>query len=186
MIAITLPSHDAAMVAFNLRRLMARDGLTFDDVVAATQLDERTLRAVARATSNPHARTLHKLALGLGIEIDELFRAPNRWSPQRFDRATNGLVQEAIDRNPDLFENWSEAEFDELFSRFGTGGQLTDSGVLAAAEAMNAKRETLRQVCVLLESGEAVLLAEFVELLYRRATVAESLVNGQSYSGDSI
>jgi hypothetical protein len=68
-----------------------------------------------------------------------------------------------------MFENWSDADFDELFSRFGTGGQLTESGVLAAAEAMNAKRDVLRQVNILLESGEATLLAEFVQMLYRRA-----------------
>jgi hypothetical protein len=39
---------------------------------------------------------------------------------------------------------------------------------------MNAKRETLRRVSIVLESGEATLLAEFVEMLYRRATEPRS------------
>jgi transcriptional regulator with XRE-family HTH domain len=170
MVSPTLQNRDAGTVALNLRRLMARDGLTFDDVVAASKLDERTLRSVARGRTNPHARTLHKLAQGLGVSIDELFRSPGQSSPHRFDRATNSLVKDVVSRHLSTFENWSDADFDELFSRFGTGGQLTESGVLDAAEAMNIKRDVLRRVNVVLESGEAALLTEFVEMLYRRAT----------------
>jgi transcriptional regulator with XRE-family HTH domain len=167
-----MPPGNPSTVATNLRRLMAKDGLTFDDVVAASHLDERTLRAVARGRTNPHARTLHKLAHGLGVSVDELFRMPGLSSARQFDRAANSIVQEVVARCAEAFANWSDADFDELYSRFGTGGQLTESGVLAAAEAMNAKREVLRQVSVILESGQTELLAELVELLYRRATVS--------------
>jgi len=170
---------NAATIATNLRRLMARDGLTYDDVVAATHLDERTLRAVARGRGNPHARTLHKLAQGLGVSVDELFRAPGHLPARRFDRATNSLVQEVVVHHPHAFQDWSDADFDELYSRFGTGGQLTDSGVLAAAEAMNSKRDVVRKASIILESGEAKLLAEFVELLYHRATMTALPGNGQ-------
>jgi transcriptional regulator with XRE-family HTH domain len=168
--AISTSNSDAATIATNLRRLMARDGLTFDDVVQASGLDERTVRSVVRRRNNPHARTLHKLAAGLGVSIDELFRPVGRWSPRRFDRATNELVDNVVATHQEQFADWTEAEFDELYSRFGTGGQLTEAGVLAAAEAMNAKRDLWRQVSVILESGEAELLAEFIELLYRRVT----------------
>lgn len=166
---IQVSPGNASTIAANLRRLMAKDGLTYDDVVAASRLDERTLRAVARGRSNPHARTLHKLAQGLGVSVDELFRTPGPSPARQFDRATNSLVQEVAARHAEAFENWSDADFDELYSRFGTGGQLTESGVLAAAQAMNAKREILRQVGVVMESGQTELLAEFVALLYRRA-----------------
>jgi transcriptional regulator with XRE-family HTH domain len=172
-------NRDAATVAANLRRLMARDGLTFDEVVAATGLDERTLRALARGANNPHARTLHKLARGLGVSIDELFRSPGQSSSRRFDRATNSLVEGVVGSHAHTFTNWSDTDFDELYSRFGTGGQLTEAGVLAAAEAMNAKRDVWRQVNVVLESGEAELLAEFVDLLYRRATATPQSANGR-------
>jgi transcriptional regulator with XRE-family HTH domain len=161
---------DATTVAMNLRRLMARAGLTYEEVVVATDLDERTIRGLVRGTTHPHARTLNKLAQGLGVDMDELFRPPGRYSPQRFDRATNTLVDGTVTAHADKFANWSEADFDELYSRFGTGGQLTEEGVLAAAQAMNAKRDVLRQVNLILESSEAALLSEFVELLYRRAT----------------
>lgn len=173
----TARQTDATVVATNLRRLMARDALTYDDVVQASGLDERTLRALARGTNRPHARTLHKLAAGLGVSIDELFRPPGRSTPREFDRATNALVDRVVAAHPDRFHGWSEAEFDELYSRFGTGGQLTEAGVLAAADAANARRNLWRQVNVILESDEAELLAEFVALLYRRIAVTAKVVN---------
>jgi transcriptional regulator with XRE-family HTH domain len=172
MISMPSPSRhgNAAVIATNLRRLMARHGMTYDDVVEATGLDERTIRGLVRGANHPHARTLHKLARGLGVEIDELFRPLGHSSPRRFDRATNSLVEAVVMARPELFENWSDANFDELYSRFGAGGQLTESGVLAAAEAMNAKHELWRKIGVILESGEAGLLSEFVQMLYRRVT----------------
>lgn len=170
MLAASHANHDLMAVAINLRRLMARHGLTFDDVVEATGLDERTLRALVRGTNHPHARTLHKLAHGLGVEIDELFRPPGRFAPHRFDRAANALVESVVARHAKTFENWTEAEFDELYSRFGTGGPLTEAGVLAAAEKTNARRELWRKISVILESGEEELLTQLIALLYRRAT----------------
>jgi len=164
-------NRDAAILAANIRRLMARDGLTFEEVVAASGLDDRTLRALARGNNNPHARTLHKLAQGLGVSVEELFRAPGRAAPRQFDRATNTLVESVVACNSQTFKNWSENEFDELYSRFGTGGQLTEAGILAAAEAMNAKRDLWRQISVILESGEAELLSDFITLLYHRVKV---------------
>ena len=164
--------RSASAVAVNLRRLMARHGLTYDDVVRASGLDERTVRGVARGTNNPHARTLTKLASGLGVDVDELFHQPGQTARQRFDRATNTLVDHIVAARGEVFGRWSDADFDELYSRFGTGGQLTEAGVLAAAEAINARRELWRQVSIILETGEAALLAEFIQLLYRRATEA--------------
>lgn len=170
MASLLCEYSDAAIVALNLRRYMARAGLTFDDVVTATALDERTVRGIVRGRTHPHARTLHKLAQGLGVEIDDLLRPPGRRAPREFDRATNSLVDGVVTRHAETFATWTEADFNELYSRFGTGGQLTEQGVLAAAQAMNAKRDICRQVNVILETGEAELLANFVEVLYRRVT----------------
>ena len=161
----------AHLIATNVRRVMARDGLTFVDVVEATGLDERTIRGLVRGVNKPHARTLHKFAHGLGIAVDELFQQPPASPRQAFDRVTNPLVDEVARRHETLFAAWTPADFDELYSQFGTGGPLTEEGVLAAAEAINAKRALERQVSVILESSEADLLADFVRLLYRRVTV---------------
>lgn len=163
------PRQDAATIATNVRRLMARHGLTYVDVVEATGLDERTVRGLARGTNRPHARTLHRLAAGLGVSSDELFQ-PVAGSPRQFDRATNALVEAGVAAHPALFAGWSEADFDELYSRFGAGGALNEAGVVVAAEAMNAKRALLQQADVVLESGQSDLLASVIELLYRRVT----------------
>jgi transcriptional regulator with XRE-family HTH domain len=168
--AISSINGNAAAVAGNLRRIMARDDLAFEQVVAATELDERTIRSLARGISHPHARTLHKLAEGLGVAIDELFQPVARTGPRRFDRATNSLVDDCVAQHAKLFRNWSQGDFDELYSRFGAGGQLTEVGVLAAAEATNLKRNLWRQVSVILESSDADLLSQFVGMLYRRVT----------------
>ena len=170
-----LPSsqHPATgpVVATNVRRLMARHGLTYADVVAATGLDERTLRSLIRGQNNPHARTLHKLAQGLGVSIDELFHPLARSLKHRFDQLTNPLVKHVVETKPDLFQDWRHDDFAELTSHFGTGGALTEEGVVTAAEAINAKHKLLKQVSVILETGDAKLLAEFVDYLYRRVTL---------------
>jgi transcriptional regulator with XRE-family HTH domain len=168
----------ATTVAANLRRIMARDNLTVEEVVAATALDARTLRSLARGDSHPHSRTLHKLTTGLGISVDELFQPVAHIAPRRFNRATNSLVDDCVAAHTKLFRHWSQADFDELYSRFGTGGQLTEEGVLAAAHATNQKRDLWRQMSVILETSEADLLSQFVSMLYNRATTTNHLAAG--------
>lgn len=156
----------------NVRRAMVRLNLSLADVVAATGLDERTVRSILRGATQPHARTLHKLAAGLGIDADELFVDPIGRG-ESFDRDCNPAAAQAVDEHPELFVHWTPADFEELFSRVAVGGELTEAGALAAAQAMNARRELMKQVAVLLESAEAELLREFIALLYRRATAVE-------------
>lgn len=157
----------------NVRRLMAKFDMTLDEVVAATGLDERTLRSLLHGNTRPHARTLHKLATGLGVSTDELFQDPFQSGQFDFDAATNPRVAEVVDQYPEIFAHWTTAEFEELFSRMAVGGELTEEGALAAAQAMNARRELFDQVAVILESHEAGVLRDFIGLLYRRVTEVE-------------
>jgi len=167
----TDPTFDCATLhGANVRRLMARLDMTLQDVVEATGLDERTVRSIVQEGSRPHARTLHKLAQGLGVSTDELFQDPYRAGGNSFDAATNPVVSEVIQQHPELFTDWNDAEFAELFSRMAVGGELTEAGALAAAESMNARREVLFQAAVILESSEGDLLREMIALLYRRVT----------------
>jgi transcriptional regulator with XRE-family HTH domain len=151
---------------------MARLDLTQAAVVAATGLDERTVRSLMRGASQPHARTLHKFAAGLGVEVDELFHDPHEGAAA-FDRATNPAAAEVVRRHPATFAGWTPAEFDELFSRVAVGGELTDEGALAAAEAMNRRRELQQQVALILETAEAEHLREFIAMLHRRVTTVQ-------------
>lgn len=137
-------------------------------MIEATGLSERTVKAMLGGKSKPHARTLHRLAAGLGVLTDEFFQNPSLLAHRLFDRSTNPVVQEVVSGCPELFEGWTEADFDELYSRFGTGGALTAAGTTAVVVAMNRKREIHQKVALLLESGQADLLGGFVDLLYQQ------------------
>lgn len=158
----------------NLRRLMARLGMTLAEVVDATGLDERTVRSMLHGDTRPHARTLHKLAEGLGIDTDELFVDPYRTSHWAFDKATNPQVTQAIERHPEVFASWTDADFTELYSRMAVGGELTEEGTLASAAAMNARRELLYQTSVILETDQADVLRELIGVLFRKVTNVNS------------
>jgi len=151
---------------------MVRQGLTLLGVVEATGLDERTIRSILRGTTRPHARTLHKLATGLGIDADDLFVNPVE-EAARFDRRANPAAAQIVRRHPELFAGWAPGDFEEYFSRVGVGGELTEAGALAYAAATNRRRELLTQVAVILESVESEHLSEIVDMLYRRVTVIE-------------
>ncbi len=159
--------------AHNVRRLMARKGLTLRQLVVASGLHERTVKAVLSGTGKPHARTLHRLAAGLGVSSDELFQNPSVLTHRLFDRRTNPLVEDVVDEHPEWFAGWSEADFEELYSHFGTGGALSAEGAQQLILAMNEKRSVHQKVALLLESGEAELLIGFIELLYQKIVVSK-------------
>jgi transcriptional regulator with XRE-family HTH domain len=164
----------APYFADNLRRLMARQGVSLEALAAASGVDRRTIAGVLHGKKRPHSRTLHRLAEALSVPADEFFHDPSLLTHRAFDRQTNPLVDEVIAERPELFAQWSEADFDELYSRFGTGGALTRAGAVAAAERMNRVRAVQEKVAIVLETHEAELLEQFVELLYRRNVVLES------------
>ncbi len=103
--------------------------------------------------------------------VDELFQNPALLAHRLFDQQCNPAVDELIAAEPDLFGDWSLAEFDELYSRFGTGGQLTGEGVRAAVAGMNRRRELLARATLLLESSQGDLLSAVIEVLYQRVAV---------------
>jgi len=170
----TAPANREADYARNLRRLMARQGLTFDELARRSGLNLRTVKSLLRAESRPHGRTLQRLAAGLAVPVDELFQDPSLLVHRLFDRRTNPVVDEVVQEQQELFRGWTEAEFDDLYSRFGHGGPLTREGAIAVAESINRRRAVQQQVALLLETNEAELLIAFVDLLYRRAIVSEA------------
>ena len=131
---------------------------------------------VADGNSSPHSRTIGRLAKGLDVSADEFFLDPNQLAYRQFDCQTNPIVEEAIEAHAKLFDGWTEAEFDELHSRFGAGGALTLNGALAVVREMNDSRQVHEKLAMLLESGQAKLIRSIVELLYDQITVTPSAV----------
>jgi transcriptional regulator with XRE-family HTH domain len=77
----------------NLRRLMTRLDVTIEQVAARAALDPRTVQGILDGTNRPHARTLHRLAAGLGVSPDEFFVDPAQLVYRCFDQATNPVVE---------------------------------------------------------------------------------------------
>lgn len=151
----------------NLQRLMAAAGVSIHALAESSNVDERTIRGLL-AGNKPHSRTLHRLAEGLGVSTDEFFVDPTQLLYRCFDRATNPLVQEIVESRPELFQNWTAADYDELHSRFGAGGALTRDGVLESVRRMNRKREILEKLDLLLETDQAEILGEIVDLFHKK------------------
>ncbi len=153
----------------NLRRLMAHLGLTNEQVAERSGLDLRTVRGILDGTTRPQLRTLTRLAEGLEVSPDEFFVDPAQLLYRRFDRDTNPVVEGVVDSRPDLFAEWTVADFDELHSRFGTGGPLTFEGAVTVVEQMNQRRELHEKFAVLLESSHGPLIRQVVEAFYQQA-----------------
>jgi transcriptional regulator with XRE-family HTH domain len=137
----------------------------------------RTIKKLLNtATSRPHARTLHVLAETLEADVDEFFQNAATLAHRHFDRQTNPVVTEIVESQPHLVDGWTEAEFDELYSRFGLGGALTAEGTLETVERMNRNRNLIRKVLVLLETDESQFLCDMIELLYEKVLVTDSSV----------
>ena len=157
----------------NLRRIMAKLGLSVGELIQQTGLDRRTVKGILDGTSKPHTQTLYRLADGLGVPIDELFVEPSQLIYRRFDRQTNPVVAEVVEDHPALFADWSEADFGELHSRQGTGGPLTSEGTLALVRQMNRNRQLHEKLAVLLETSQAELISSVVEALYEAVVKQE-------------
>lgn len=160
---------EGRLLGRNLRRLMAQYQMRQADVVAATGLDERTVRSVVNGRGKAHAKTIGKLAHGLGVQPAELLRDSSA-AARIFDRDTNRVLRDYLEQHPRLFREWTDAEIDELASRFGVGGELTAEGVATAVAAIEARRELVGQVAVILETDFGQSLREIVGGIFKAAT----------------
>ena len=114
--------------------------------------------SAAEAAARP---TLHRLAEGLGVKVDEFFVDPAQLLYRRFDRRTNPVVAEVIDDPRGAFRRLDEADFDELHSRVGTGGALTIEGALGRRPTDEPDARVARKLDLLLESSQAEVAAGF-------------------------
>lgn len=160
-------------LAANLRRLMARLNLTNLEVAERCGIDLRTVKSILAGRRHPHPRTLHRLAAGLEVDADELFQTPALLARRYFDRWTNQAVDEVIAADPQLVVGWTPADFEELYSRFGTGGPLTQEGAKQAIQIANKKRQLREKIDLVLETDQADVLCALVETLYRKVIFVE-------------
>lgn len=121
----------------------------------------------------PRPSTVGKVSQALGLP-------PAWWDQDRdaasaFDRATNPEVQAVADRHPEIFANLTSTDWEELHSVFGTGGALTEEGVLTQVARLQEKRELIRQLEVVLETHLGEAATAMIRGLYERVVLpAES------------
>ena len=149
------------------------------------QLDRQRIR-------RPHSGTLGRIAAALSVPPAMLWSEDAELRDERngprvceeasdslaFDRATNPAVAAVAAEHPELFAGWTGDEWSELYSTFGVGGELTPEGVVATAEAMNRKRQVVRQLQVVLETHLAEVAANMIAALYAMVRVSPSPPDG--------
>ncbi|MEX1231842.1 MAG: helix-turn-helix transcriptional regulator [Planctomycetaceae bacterium] len=176
-----------------LRRLRLQRGWNVEELARRARVSRTTMYLLETGkTAMPRAKTLQQIAATLGVEVEEL--APE-WASassdhddepsrsQSYDRAINkslnGLVDRVFQASPQLFGDWSQADWDELYSTYGVGGALTEEGISAAAEQINRKRTICHQLQVVLETEHAETAARVIQALYQLATTPPVLAGGE-------
>ena len=176
---------EAEKLARQIRAACLRRGWDCGELAKRAGVSRTTVYHLERGQiAQPRRSTVGKIASALGLSAEELLNGPSGCPPapansrgraawrspeaaaHKFDRSTNPVVAEVCGERPELVAGWSQREWDELYSSFGTGGALTHSGVLRAAETINRKRETLRRLSILLETHLAEVAARMVHTLY--------------------
>ena len=167
--SVSIPNSSAMSdhIAENMLRLMAAEGVSTRQIAERSGIDERTIRAVLGGTSKPHARTLHRLADGLAVSVDEFFLDPSQLLYRRLARRANPMVDEVARTHRKLFIGWAEADFDELHARTGANGTPTVEGTLAAVAEMNRIRKLHDKLDLLLESSQTELIGKVIDVVYK-------------------
>lgn len=183
-----------------IRAASLRKGWDVGELARRAGISRTTLYHLERGvTSRPRASTLQRLAQALEVDPAELAgkgsgggssirdaadhpaggALRDAWADRSFDRDTNAAVAEVFERRPALFSGWSASEWDELYSSFGTGGPLTDEGVIHSARQINSKRETVRQLHIVMETHLSEVAASVIETLYRMVRPESNLAAGE-------
>jgi lambda repressor-like predicted transcriptional regulator len=185
----------ASPVAARIHARLLHNGWDLGDLARAAGLSRTTLhKLLTQGTRFPHRRTVTRIAAALGVSPAELWgdaasgsdaatpgaRPTTSLSAARstLDRATNPCVTEVASESPALFSRWQPADWDQLYSTFGTGGPLTPDGVRAAAARINRRREAVRQLELIMETHLADVAAEFIGTLHRLTKPSFGLPEG--------
>ncbi|MGC3972398.1 MAG: helix-turn-helix transcriptional regulator [Pirellulales bacterium] len=154
-------------LSVNLETLMRRRRITPDELAARAGLHEAIVRSLVRGEiSSPNLTTLDLLATALEVDGAALLAAEPRDDARGFDRRTNPIVAEVAAAHPQVFCDWTPADYDDLYSRFGVGGPLNAAGALECAQAINRRRELATKMAVLLETEHGSALTQEVDRLY--------------------
>lgn len=166
-------------IGYRIDRACLQRGWDRGELADRAGVSRTTLYQIGRgAVTKPRASTLKRIADALEVSVESLTAeafsrqafSESEQNPApafQFDRNTNSVIEEICDDSPRLFLGWSGADWQELYSSFGTGGQLTPEGVRQAADHINRKREAIRRLNIVLETHLHDVAVSFIESLYQ-------------------
>lgn len=180
-----MPSEptDYRSLAERVRRECLRRGWDISELAERAQVSRTTLYHLEKGhTQRIRASTIRAIADALGVSVEHLLTGQDAEAgsrraergPREFDRATNPAVADVARERPAVFQGWSDDDWDELYSQFGVGGQLTPLGVLSAAESINEKRETIRKLHVVLDTHLKDVAREMIDTFYRMVRAVDA------------
>ena len=173
-------SAENRRIAARIRTECMRRGWDLQEFAERAGLSRTTVYNLERGrTTRPHTTTFGKVAAALDLPVDELMsplsamsdstpseRPVETFQERSFDVATNPAVTDIMRERPELFTGWNDDDVEELYSLFGTGGQLNHRGVVSAAEAINRKRETIRKLHVVMETPLRERAIDLIDVLF--------------------
>ncbi|MFN0198717.1 MAG: helix-turn-helix transcriptional regulator [Planctomycetaceae bacterium] len=174
------------MLKHRLRRLRLQRGWNVEELARRAGVSRTTMYLLEKGiTATPRAKTLQQIARTLDVPVEELAPEWTLLSDDRIEtgnvpslertyerainRSLNNVVETVYEAHPQLFLNWSQTDWDELYGTFGVGGALTPAGVLDSAEKINRRRTVAHQLQVVLETEHAETAVRLIQALYQLA-----------------
>jgi transcriptional regulator with XRE-family HTH domain len=185
------------ILAERIQHLRVERGWNVSLLAEKAEISRTTLHEIEQGrTRSPHLTTLQAVAKALSVEVADLTASeslknhPRNFSaiPQgirEFNSVTNSSVSDVYEESPGLFSNWTALEWDELSSTFGTGGALTRAGVIATANQINEKRETIQRLHILLDTHLRELSINLIDNLFREIAPVSGLPGNDETLGRS-
>jgi len=181
---------DVRHIARRIRACCMERGWDEVELARRAEVSRTTLYNLRNANCHrPRITTLTRLADAFEVSLDRFLWGEGHHSlstshlwehgSKQFDRSTNHEIQAIREERPELFDRWTDREWDELYSTFGVGGALSPEGVISQAEKINQARETQRQLNVLLETHLKDVATHLVESLYRMVVPEGNLTPGK-------
>jgi transcriptional regulator with XRE-family HTH domain len=185
-----------------LRAGRLRKGLNLEQLARQCGVSRTTLHHLEHGgTHRPRAKTLSRLAEVLELDRDDLARgwetSPRTtrsagppvelFSEQQtaFDWQTNPAIQAAVESQPEVFQNFTADDWRALLSQFGVGGGLTAAGGIAAAQRIQADRDTVTQLQIILQTHLREPARQLIEALFQSIQIGSGNAAGRLRKGSS-
>jgi hypothetical protein len=174
----SLHQERADRFRLNFTGLLRRRSLSVEQFCATTQLPRKAVnRWLHRGANRLETGTLTKLSTYFSIDPPsawfktDLLRENGPTHVNPIDLQTNPAIARVRQEKPELFYNFTQAEWQEIYSLRGTGGELTTEGVEISAIWIAEKREARRKFEALLETSKRESLMLIIDAFYKETEI---------------